>query len=70
MPTNLTYWPNEPLYAVGEVVYLAAAGWEQPAGPYEVVSSNNENSTYVIKRLDNGHQHPRAVPESSLRVLA
>ncbi|KAI1399458.1 hypothetical protein F4819DRAFT_415810 [Hypoxylon fuscum] len=67
---NKASWPKEPLYQVGEVVYLAVSGQQQPAGPYVVVSSNFENGTYVIKRQSNDQRHPHAVPESSLRVRA
>ncbi|RMJ16571.1 hypothetical protein CDV36_003722 [Fusarium kuroshium] len=65
---NKADWPREPLYQVGETVYLQIAGQQQPAGPYKIVSNDFENATYQLKRLDNGQRHPVAVPESSLRV--
>ncbi|KAJ4209562.1 hypothetical protein NW759_013418 [Fusarium solani] len=61
-------WPREPLYQVGETVYLQIAGRQQPAGPYVIVSNDFENATYQLQRLDNGQRHPVAVPETSLRV--
>ncbi|RSL88392.1 hypothetical protein BHE90_000051 [Fusarium euwallaceae] len=57
-------FPLEPLYQVGETVYLSV----EPVGPYVIVSNDFQNQTYQIKRLDNGERYPGAVPESSLRV--
>ncbi|KAM7218394.1 hypothetical protein V8F06_006158 [Rhypophila decipiens] len=62
-------FPTEPLYRVGEVVYLVVPGQSQPLGPYQIVSSDFASSTYVIKRVDNGVTYPASVLESSLRVL-
>ncbi|KAL6365737.1 hypothetical protein LRP88_01738 [Fusarium phalaenopsidis] len=58
-------WPREPLYQVGETVFLEVNG--RYVG-YVIVSNNFESATYRLKRLDNGERHPGAVPESSLRV--
>ncbi|KAJ3539277.1 hypothetical protein NM208_g5555 [Fusarium decemcellulare] len=62
-------WPREPLYMVGEVVYVAFSGQQQPAGPYVIISTNFENQTYGIQSQATGQKHPTAVPESLLRVL-
>ncbi|RSL47624.1 hypothetical protein CEP54_013314 [Fusarium duplospermum] len=61
-------FPLEPLYQVGETVYLSVPERQEPVGPYVIVSNDFQNQTYQIKRLDNGERYPGAVPESSLRV--
>ncbi|KAM0429999.1 hypothetical protein ACHAPT_006005 [Fusarium lateritium] len=65
---NKADWPREPLYQVGETVYLYIAQRQQTAGPYVIISNDFENATYQLKRLDNGERHPVAVPETNLRV--
>lgn len=61
--------PVQPLYGLGEVVYVAISGQQTPSGPYTVVSVT-ANCYYTLKSQDNHQLYPYAVPENSLRVLA
>ncbi|KAH7110734.1 hypothetical protein EDB81DRAFT_831537 [Dactylonectria macrodidyma] len=65
---NKAEWISEPLYQVGEIVYLATANQQQVAGPYIIISNDIEKATYEIKRMDNGQKHPIPVSETSLKV--
>ncbi|KAF5008704.1 hypothetical protein FDECE_5031 [Fusarium decemcellulare] len=57
------------LYKVGEVVYVAFPGQQQPSGPYVIISSYYQNRTYGLQNQATGQKHPTAVPQGLLRVL-
>jgi hypothetical protein len=60
-------FPLEPLYQIGEVVYIAIPGQAQPAGPY-VITRILDNNQYRVKRQDTGAELAQPVRESELMI--
>jgi hypothetical protein len=60
-------FPAEPLYSIGEEVYISVPGQAQPAGPYLITKVLDDNK-YKVKRKDTGVELPQPVRESELLV--
>lgn len=62
-------FPEPPLFAVDEIVYLDIPGQTLPAGPF-MISASLGDKLYKIKRVDTGEEHPTSVAENRLKVPA
>ncbi|KAG4433057.1 hypothetical protein IFR05_011451 [Cadophora sp. M221] len=56
-------FPTEPLYKLGEVVYIAIPGQAQPAGPF-VITKILEGNQYKVKRQDTDAELAYSDPKS------